>query len=99
MFSLIFFSWCAQEIGNIFGNLAILIAYSEKKKNLFSFLKSQPSTQAFLGELVFLKTPAWEATKKWSWNIFGNLAILTAYSDKKKVLFPLTGGPLDAPSL
>ena len=40
MFSLIFFSWCAQEIGNIFGNLAILIAYSEKEKKLFSFLKS-----------------------------------------------------------
>ena len=42
MFSLIFFSWCAQEIGNIFGNLAILIAYSEKKKKIVFFPKKLP---------------------------------------------------------
>ena len=40
MFSLIFFSGFAQGIWNIFGNLAILIAYSEKKNFWFSFLKS-----------------------------------------------------------
>ena len=94
MFSLIFFFLDVHKKPRHFNRLF------RKEKNFVFFPKKLAShAGVFRGARFFLKTPAWEATKKWSWNIFGNLATLTAYSDKKKILFPLTGGPLDAPSL